>query len=244
MTETGLLVAQGAILLVLFGFLVAIVRSAGAQLGRTTPPPRSLPIADTAPEPVAAIVDAPDPVFMDDPALEPLDPIDIEPEPIFDIPTTTPVVAADAPIAAPLADDPFAPSGDVGDELPLQSPTGGSTGRSRPAIQDDGAGFLAIGEGLQPRLVVEKGPGLTEGAEFPIGQGLTIGRSRSNELHLEDSFVSHMHARILRRGAFYYVEDLGSTNGTFLNDKPVEDGTPVRVRDTLRLGETVLRYEE
>lgn len=53
-----------------------------------------------------------------------------------------------------------------------------------------------------------------------------------------------MHARILRRGAFYYVEDLGSTNGTFLNDKPVEDGTPVRVRDTLRLGETVLRYEE
>ena len=76
-----------------------------------------------------------------------------------------------------------------------------------------------------------------------VGGGLTIGRSRSTELPLDDTFVSHMHARILRRGAFYHVQDLGSTNGTFLNGQRVETAQ-LRPRDTLRMGESTLRYEE
>ena len=53
-----------------------------------------------------------------------------------------------------------------------------------------------------------------------------------------------MHARILRRGDYYFVEDLGSTNGTFLNDNRVEKSAQLKVHDTLRMGQTVLRYEE
>ena len=63
-------------------------------------------------------------------------------------------------------------------------------------------------------------------------------------LQIDDAFVSHMHARILRRGQFYFVEDLGSTNGTFVNGQRVSGDAQLRVRDELRFGETVLRYEE
>jgi pSer/pThr/pTyr-binding forkhead associated (FHA) protein len=53
-----------------------------------------------------------------------------------------------------------------------------------------------------------------------------------------------MHARILKRGPYHFVEDLGSTNGTFLNDRRVERDAQLKVRDSLRIGQTILRYEE
>jgi pSer/pThr/pTyr-binding forkhead associated (FHA) protein len=53
-----------------------------------------------------------------------------------------------------------------------------------------------------------------------------------------------MHARILRRGPYHFVEDLGSTNGTFLNDRRVERDAQLKVHDSLRIGQTILRYEE
>ncbi|HWH13657.1 MAG TPA: FHA domain-containing protein, partial [Miltoncostaeaceae bacterium] len=115
------------------------------------------------------------------------------------------------------------------------------TGNGRLRESDSTAHALAAN--LSPRLVVEGGPGRDPGEEIPLGGGLTIGRSRSNDLHLDDTYVSHVHARILRRGSFYQVQDLGSTNGTFLNGQRVE-GAQLRPRDVLRMGETTLRYEE
>ena len=53
-----------------------------------------------------------------------------------------------------------------------------------------------------------------------------------------------MHARIFRRGQFYFVEDLGSTNGTFINGRRIDGQGQLKVHDELRMGETVLRYEE
>lgn len=97
---------------------------------------------------------------------------------------------------------------------------------------------------LSPRLVIETGPGLTAGTELPLESGLSIGRAATNGLPVDDAFMSHMHARILRRGPFFYVEDLGSTNGTFVNDQRITGDAQLRVHDELRLGETVLRYEE
>jgi len=106
------------------------------------------------------------------------------------------------------------------------------------------SGSFDFGANLSPRLVVERGPGLTEGTELPLESGLSIGRAPTNALPVDDQFMSHMHARILRRGAFFYVEDLGSTNGTFINDQRITGDAQLRVHDELRLGETVLRYEE
>ena len=98
---------------------------------------------------------------------------------------------------------------------------------------------------LDPRLVVEElarpggGPGhrrsrAASRSAAPTAADLSIG----------DQFVSHMHARILRRGAYHFVEDLGSTNGTFLNDLRVEHDAQLKVHDSLRIGQTTLRYEE
>jgi pSer/pThr/pTyr-binding forkhead associated (FHA) protein len=53
-----------------------------------------------------------------------------------------------------------------------------------------------------------------------------------------------MHARVTRRGAYHFVVDLGSTNGTFLNDRRIESDAQLKVRDTLRIGQSILRYEE
>jgi FHA domain len=111
-----------------------------------------------------------------------------------------------------------------------------------PPETDDERLNLALN--LDPRLVVESSPDLEEGRVIPLEVGITIGRSDGADLSIIDAFVSHMHARILRRGSYHYVEDLGSTNGTFLNDLRVEHDAQLKVHDSLRIGQTTLRYEE
>ncbi len=112
-----------------------------------------------------------------------------------------------------------------------------------PALEIDDE-RLDLSLNLDPRLVVETSPDLEEGRVIPLERGITIGRSDGADLSIVDAFVSHMHARILRRGAYHFVEDLGSTNGTFLNDLRVEHDAQLKVHDTLRIGQTTLRYEE
>jgi len=111
-----------------------------------------------------------------------------------------------------------------------------------PGETDDERLNLALN--IDPRLVVESSPDLEEGRVIPLEVGITIGRSDAADLSIVDAFVSHMHARILRRGSYHYVEDLGSTNGTFLNDLRVEHDAQLKVHDSLRIGQTTLRYEE
>jgi FHA domain len=113
-----------------------------------------------------------------------------------------------------------------------------------PPTQETDDERLNLALNLDPRLVVESSPDLEEGRVIPLEVGITIGRSDGADLSIVDAFVSHMHARILRRGSYHYVEDLGSTNGTFLNDLRVEHDAQLKVHDSLRIGQTTLRYEE
>jgi FHA domain len=109
---------------------------------------------------------------------------------------------------------------------------------------DQGSGPLDLSANLDPRLVVEASPSLAQGREIPLAGGITIGRSEAADVTISDQFVSHMHARVTRRGAYHFVVDLGSTNGTFLNDRRIESDAQLKVRDTLRIGQSILRYEE
>ena len=109
---------------------------------------------------------------------------------------------------------------------------------------EEGSGPLDLSANLDPRLVVESSPSLTEGQEVPLGGGLTIGRSEAADITISDQFVSHMHARVTRRGAYHFVVDLGSTNGTFLNDRRIDSDAQLKVHDILRIGQSILRYEE
>lgn len=69
--------------------------------------------------------------------------------------------------------------------------------------------------------------------------GVLLGRNPECTLVLDDDFASGRHARIFRRDAGWFVEDLGSTNGTFLGSSKLTQPMPVEVGSTLRIGKTI-----
>jgi hypothetical protein len=96
------------------------------------------------------------------------------------------------------------------------------------------------------RLVVLKSPALDERTEFELDStGITIGRSAQNDVALdEDEFASASHARVEPRQDGVWLEDVGSTNGTFLNGVKVSRPRKLKPGDLVRVGETDLRFDE
>jgi hypothetical protein len=95
------------------------------------------------------------------------------------------------------------------------------------------------------RLVVIKSPALEEGADFELDSAaLTIGRGGQNDIQLDrDEFASARHARFEPRRDGVWVQDQGSTNGTYLNGTKLTRPRRLTVGDVVRVGETDLRYE-
>ena len=96
------------------------------------------------------------------------------------------------------------------------------------------------------RLVVQRSPSLDEGDAFPLNSApVTVGRGGQNDLVLDgDEFASSRHARIEVRGDGVWVQDLDSTNGTYVNGSRVVGAQRLDAGDVLRVGETDLRVEE
>ena len=95
---------------------------------------------------------------------------------------------------------------------------------------------------LPHTLRVSKGK--QEGLSLPLGDGLKIGRAADCQLILDDDYVSTRHAQIVRTDSGYVVEDLGSTNGTYVNNERVSSPTPFTTADTLRIGRTLMVVEK
>ena len=96
-------------------------------------------------------------------------------------------------------------------------------------------------------LFVEDSEILALGTRFGLAEdGATnIGRSSASDIVLKsDDYASGRHARLTRHGGLLYVEDLGSTNGTFVNGRKAVGATRIRSGDTVRVGSTTFRYEE
>lgn len=92
-----------------------------------------------------------------------------------------------------------------------------------------------------PERLVVVDPVERQGQEFPLGDELTVGRAGGCGVPLpEDTFVSQLHARVFRRDGQLFVEDLGSTNGTYLNQKKVASAAAMRKGDRLKVGQTTL----
>jgi len=95
------------------------------------------------------------------------------------------------------------------------------------------------------RLVVLSSPALDEGDVVALdAHPLTVGRGRNNDVALpEDDYASSRHARFEPRRDGVYVEDIGSTNGTFVNGIRLTRDRRLIPGDVVRVGETDLRYE-
>ena len=98
--------------------------------------------------------------------------------------------------------------------------------------------------GVSPQLVVVAAKGYEPGSSWDIGTGATMGRSDGAEIRVEDPFASSAHARIFSRGDFMYVEDMGSTNGTYLNGRQLRSAERLKMADVIRIGDSEYRYQE
>jgi hypothetical protein len=81
------------------------------------------------------------------------------------------------------------------------------------------------------------------GMVFGLDAVTTLGRDVNNAIVVEDRFASAEHAILTFRGRTWYVEDLGSTNGTFLNGGEVDGLAPISFGDELQIGQVRLRLE-
>lgn len=77
-----------------------------------------------------------------------------------------------------------------------------------------------------------------------MDSGVLLGRNPECTLVLDDDFASGRHARIFRRDGSWFVEDLGSTNGTYLGSSRLTGPTPVEVGTTLRIGKTIFELRK
>ncbi|MDA8067970.1 MAG: FHA domain-containing protein [Actinomycetota bacterium] len=119
---------------------------------------------------------------------------------------------------------------------------GGAAAASEATSIHQTADPLAVLEGdFEPRLVVEHADGHQPGVAYDLMEPVTLGRGNV-ELKLEDPFASTRHATITRQGRTVVIEDLGSTNGTYLNEEELTGPQPLHDGDRIRIGASEFTY--
>ena len=129
-----------------------------------------------------------------------------------------------------------APAAEAAPAAPVASAFPTSPGAA-PAAAAPSAATAASTENAS-RLVITSGP--KAGLELPLGtEPMTIGRSSESGLVIRDDYTSSHHARLLLRGDAWAIQDLDSTNGTFLSGKRLTGSpTPISIGDTVKVGAT------
>ena len=126
-------------------------------------------------------------------------------------------------------------------------PAGGTPMAATPAPAPAGR---RRGRGGEPTHLRITAPDERRDQTFPLptneeGGELTVGRAPGCGVSLpEDTFISQLHARVFRRDGDVWVEDLGSTNGTLLNDRKVSAPVVMRRGDRLQVGRTILELSQ
>jgi pSer/pThr/pTyr-binding forkhead associated (FHA) protein len=126
-----------------------------------------------------------------------------------------------------------------GSSSPLRKEGRKAKQRARPAPPPRPAKPARSGRAVPQQLLVTAG-GLAGTSVGLAGQQITIGRANDATLVLDDDYASTRHARLFPQDGQWIVEDLGSTNGTYLDRQKVTQPTPVPVGVPIRIGKTVL----
>jgi len=110
-----------------------------------------------------------------------------------------------------------------------QAPVAAGRNERRPSRRTRNGTHLVV---LEPREL--------KGRSYELGEELTVGRAAGCQVTLDDNYVSQLHARVFTRDGVLYVEDLGSTNGTYLNTSKVSSPSALKRGDKLKVGSTVM----
>lgn len=134
----------------------------------------------------------------------------------------------------------------AGSNATIAAPVSGPVlgGNEATGLHTATGGARADLDGLDPRLVVERAPGHSPGMEYELAEGAVMGRGDQAEIRLEDPFASSRHARLVRQGGVVVIEDLGSTNGTYLNEELLAGPQPLHPGDRVRIGDSEFTYLE
>lgn len=110
----------------------------------------------------------------------------------------------------------------------------------RPAEPKTARPARAARGGRPPASVVVHAPDGSKVGTFRLAGSLEIGRAETCRIRLADTYVSQVHAKLYGENASWFVDDLGSTNGTYLNERRVAGPAEVHAGDVVRVGKTIL----
>jgi pSer/pThr/pTyr-binding forkhead associated (FHA) protein len=110
-----------------------------------------------------------------------------------------------------------------------------AAGQAGPAPRPQRRG----GRAAEPHLKAIE-PANIRGQQYVLDNEVTLGRAPGCQVPLEDAYASQVHARVFHRDGQWYIEDLGSTNGTYLNRHRVAGPMVMNRRDRIQIGNTVL----
>jgi len=96
------------------------------------------------------------------------------------------------------------------------------------------------GKTRPPVVVVVRSANGKKIASKKLRAPISIGRDESCDIRPDDTYISQFHARLFQRDGSWFVEDLGSTNGTYLNRQRISGTAEVHAGDEVRVGQTVL----
>jgi hypothetical protein len=118
---------------------------------------------------------------------------------------------------------------------------GGVTAGDATSIYQTADPLAALDTEFEPRLVVDHAEGHQPGVAYDLMDPVTLGRGEV-EIKLGDPFASSRHAKITRQGRTLVIEDLGSTNGTYLNGEPLNGPQPLHDGDRIQIGDSEFSY--
>ncbi len=133
----------------------------------------------------------------------------------------------------------IAPRGEPSDPKRVTMPSMGGAVQESPRVST----FVPRSPRQRHRALLFTLTGRQQGAVFPLqASEIDLGRDPSRAVNLDDDAVSREHGRIVRRADGLYLEDAGSTNGTFLNEERVSQPERLEDGDHVRFGNTILRF--